>query len=111
MTDPVELTAGDDCLSKVIDMLSQPHVLFVGKGMDTYRFDLRFEAASLKAVSARGTVHPGLLPSLTEPIEFDAAKISESEFGAFLLETTFMNRGLKMAPRPFLYTVREYLRS
>ena len=111
LTDSVELTAGDDCLSKVISMLSQPHVLFVGRGMDTYRFDLRFEAAGLKAVSARGTIHPGLLPSLTEPIEFDAPKISETEFGAFLLETTFMNRGLEKAPRPFLYTVRQYLRS
>jgi hypothetical protein len=110
LTDAGDLAAGDGCLSKVISMLSQPHVLFVGKGMDTYRFDLRFEAASLKAVSARGTVHPGLLPSITEPIEFDAAKISESEFGAFFVETTFMNRGLEKAPRPFLYTVREYLR-
>ncbi len=111
LTDSVELAASDECLSKVISMLSQPHVLFVGKGMDTYRFDLRFEAASLKAVSARGTVYPGLFPSLTEPIDFDAAKISESEFGAFFLETTFMNRGLNITPRPFLYTVREYLRS
>ena len=110
LTDAVELTASDDCLSKVISMLSQPHVLFVGKGMDTYRFDLRFEAAGLKAVSARGTVHPGLLPSITEPIEFDSPKISQSEFGAFHLETTFMNRGLKITPRPFLYTTRVYLR-
>jgi hypothetical protein len=110
LSDAVDLTAGDACLSKVISMLSQPHVLFVGEKMDSYCFDFRFEAARLKAVPARGTVHPGLLPSLTEPIAFDAPKLSDSEFGAFLLDTTFMNRGLEKAPRSFLYTVREYLR-
>jgi hypothetical protein len=110
LADSTDLAAADECLSRMIAMLSQPHVLFVGELMDTYRFDLRFEAANIKAVSVRGTVHPGLIPSLAEPIEFDAAKISDSEFGALFIETTFMNRGLEMAPRPFLHTTREYLR-
>lgn len=110
LADAVDLTASDECLGKMIAMLSEPHVLFVGERMDTYRFDLRFEAARLKAVPARGTLHPGLLPALTEPIAFDAPKISDTEFGAFFLDTTFMNRLLEKAPRPFLYTVREYWR-
>ena len=78
--------------------------------IDSYRFDMRFEAAGMRAVSARGTVYPGLLPSITAPIDFAVPKISESEFGAFFVEATFMNRALEKSPRPFLSTVREYLR-
>ncbi|HUT94658.1 MAG TPA: hypothetical protein VMY37_34700 [Thermoguttaceae bacterium] len=110
LSDPVGLTAGDACLEKVASMLSPPHVLFVGRIMDTYRFDLRLEAAGIRAVSARGTVHPGLLPSITSPIDFAVPKISQSEFGAMFVEATFMNRALKKSPRTFLSTVREYLR-
>jgi len=111
LADPVDLAAGEECLHKVVSMLSQPHVLFIGRRMDSYWLELRFEAAGIRAVSARGTVHPGLLPSIAEPIEFAVPKISESEFGAFFLETTFLNRALQKSPRPFLSTVIEYLRS
>ncbi len=109
-SDPVDLAAGDACLEKVASMLSQPHVLFVGPAMDSYRFDLRLEAARIQAVSARGTVHPGLLPSITERIDFAVPKISQSEFGAMFVEATFMNRALEKSPRPFLSTVRAYVR-
>jgi len=78
--------------------------------MDSYRFDLRLEAARIQAVSARGTVHPGLLPSITERIDFAVPKISQSEFGAMFVEATFMNRALEKSPRPFLSTVRAYVR-
>jgi len=111
LTDAVDMAAGDECLGKTVSMLSQPHVLFVGRGIDSYRFDMRFEAASMRAVSARGTVHPGLLPSITAPIDFATPKISESEFGAFFVDATFMNRALEKSPRPFLHTVRAYLRA
>ena len=110
LSDAVDLAAGDACLGKTVSMLSQPHVLFIGQGIDSYRFDMRFEAARMRAVSARGTVHPGLLPSITEPIDFEVPKISQSEFGAFFVDATFMNRALEKSPRPFLHAVREYLR-
>lgn len=108
LNDSVDLAAGDPCLERVASMLAQPHVLFVGRAMDTYRFDLRLEAARVQAVAARGTVHPGLLPSIAEPIDFTAPKVSQSEFGAMFVETTFMNRSLEKAPRPFLSTTRAY---
>lgn len=111
LSDPVDLAAGDACLEKVASMLAQPHVLFVGRAMDTYRFDLRLEAARIQAVSARGTIHPGLLPSIPEPIDFAVPKISQSEFGAMFVEATFMNRALEKSPRPFLSTTRAYLRT
>jgi len=109
-SDPVDLGAGDACLEKVASMLAQPHVLFVGRAMDSYRFDLRLEAARIQAVSARGTMQPGLLPSIAEPIDFAVPKISQSEFGAMFVEATFMNRVLEKASRPLLSTTRAYLR-
>jgi hypothetical protein len=104
------IAADDERLRRVASMLDQPHVLLVGDAMDTYRFDLRLAAARVQAVSARGTVHPGLLPAITEPIEFAAEKISRSQFGAFFIEATFMNRMLRAARRPLLSTSRAYLR-
>lgn len=95
LTDPVALDASHDCLAKVISMLSQPHVLIKGQKLLFFNFDLRFEAATLRAVSASGTIHPGLLPSISEPRDFSSPKITDAEFGAFFLETTFMNRLLE----------------
>jgi hypothetical protein len=111
LTDPVDVAADDPCLAKVASMLSQPHVLFVGGAMDSYCFDMRLEAARIQAVPSRGTIYPGLLPCITEPIDFDVPRITESEFGAFFVETTFINRTLEKSPRPLFSTLVEYLRA
>jgi hypothetical protein len=112
-TDPPELDAGDDRLARVVSMLAQPSVLIIGGRIDSYRFDLRLEAARLKAVRARGTVHPGLLPALSEPIDFTAAGIADphADVGAFFLETTFMSRLLDKSTRTVFSTVFVYLRA
>jgi hypothetical protein len=95
LTDPVPLDPGQDSLDKIISMLSQPLVLINDGTLLFFRFDLRFEAAALSAVSASGTIYPGLLPALNEPRHFASPKITDVEFGAFSLKTTFMNRLLE----------------
>jgi len=94
-TDPVALDAGHDSLARVIRMFSQPHVLIKGNKLLFSSFDLRFEAATMNAVSVSGTVHPGLLPSIAVPKDFSSPRITDAEFGAFSLQTTFMNRLLE----------------
>jgi len=97
LTDSVAVDGNHNALDKIRSMLSQPHVLVQEGELVAYRFDLRFEAAVIKAVSASGTIHPGFLPWIHEPVDFAPPKITDSEFGAFRLETTFMNRRLATA--------------
>jgi len=100
MTESVPLDATGASLARVISMLSQPLVLIKGRELLFFRFDLRFEAATLKEVSTSATIHPGLLPWLTKPTDFSFPRITDSESGAFYMETTFMNRLLDRTRLP-----------
>ena len=95
LTGSVPLDPSQDSLDKVISMLSQPLVLVKGQELLFFNFDLRFEAATLKAASASVTVYPGLLSATNERMDFSFPRITDVEFGAFFLETTFMNRLLE----------------
>ena len=79
----------------VASMLSQPLVLVKGRELLVMEFNLRFEAAALNAVSTSGTIWPGFFPSINEEIEFSSPKITDRDFGAFRIETTFMNRTIE----------------
>ena len=92
LTNPVALDARNSPLERTISMLAQPHALIKGGEISFYRFDLRFEDAALKSVPVSGTIHPGFLPLVTERTDFSIPRITDAEFGAFFLETTFMNR-------------------
>jgi len=110
LTDPVALDARNDSLDKTISMLAQPHVLIKGGELSFYRFDLRFEEAALKSVPVSGTIHPGFLPLITERMDFSIPRITDDEFGAFFVETKFMNRLLvarSPEPDPTVMSVSE----
>lgn len=100
LTGSVDLDPRQDCLGKVISMLSQPLALVKGEELLFFSFDLRFEAAALKTASASVTVYPGLLSADSGRMDFSFPSIVEAESGAFVLETTFMNRLLERRPRP-----------
>jgi len=92
LTGSVALDHKQDCLDKVISMLSQPLVLIRGQELLFFSFDLRFEAAALKTASASVTVYPGFLSAAGERMDFSFPSITDGDFGAFFIETTFMNR-------------------
>ena len=111
LADAEPVDPGQQCLAKMISMLSQPHVLIKGDELVSYQFDLRFEAAEMKAVSAAGSLHPGFLPSLTERIDFSSPKITDVEFGAFFLDAKFINRALEESSDSFWSMASAYLRA
>jgi len=99
LTDPEPLDLEHRGLAKVRSMLSLPLGLIkAGRELVFTTFDWRLEAATVKAVSASATLHPGMLPQITQRIDFSFPKIADDASGAFVLETTFMSRALKSVP-------------
>jgi len=93
LANPTPLTPSQESLSRIVAMLSQPLVLIKNGKLRRIDWNLRFNSARLAAVPADVTQHPGFFPSLTKPLELSFPQMSDSEFGAFHLETTFLNRG------------------
>ncbi len=80
-------------ISRIAEMFSQPLVLIKNKKLRTIDWNLRLNSATLKSVAAVLTLRPGFFPTVNRPLQFSFPGVATSEFGAFYMGTTFLNRG------------------
>jgi hypothetical protein len=93
MAAPADVDTRQQSFRRIVEMFAQPLVLIKNRKLRKIDWNLRLNSAKLKSVAADLTLYPGFFPSANDSMSFSFPGVTECEFGAFYMETTYLNRG------------------